>query len=259
MKFILGRNTSTYKLGRKARTHNPKIKHMSVLFGHHLPIAPDTIDWSHNITNFGMMLNDKLGSCTSAAVYHARQIWTANTLTEQTESDDCVLHLYEESGGYNPADPSTDQGGIEQDVLTYLLNVGFPLTNGSRDKILGFMEVNHRNINDVKLTIAEFGVAYIGFNVPNSVVADSPATWTISKDPLLADVSGGHAVVLIAYDLEGPTCISWGTKYKMTWEFFTKYTDEVYAIIDNSWILTSGKTPLNIDLSKLKLLMAELK
>jgi hypothetical protein len=249
------------KLGRKARTYDPKIKHMSAVFGQELPVAPDSIDWSHNITDFGMMLNDRLGCCTCAAVYHARQIWTANTLTEQTESDNCVLNLYEAATGYNPANPATDQGGVEQYVLSYLLNSGIPLNDGTRDKILGFMEVNHRNLNDVKLTIAEFGVAYIGFNVPHSLFAtgNPPQLWTVSQDPNLAATDGGHAIVLVAYDNEGPTCISWGSKYKMTWEFFMKYTDEVYAIVDNSWITTAGKTPLNMDLADLESLMAELR
>jgi hypothetical protein len=248
------------KLGRNARTHDPKIKHMRAIYGKPLPIAPTSIDWTHNITNFGVMLNDRLGCCTCAAVYHARQIWTANVLTEQTEPDNCVLQLYEEATGYNPADPNTDQGGVEQYVLKYLLNTGFPLRDGTRDKILGFMEINHRDINDVKLTIAEFGVAYIGFDVPNSLFAagDPPPLWTVSQDPNLAATHGGHAIVLVAYDDEGPTCISWGSKYKMTWEFFMKYTDEVYAIVDSSWIANTGRTPLNIDLNELESLMAEL-
>lgn len=248
------------KFGRKARVFDPKVKQMSAVFGQ-LPTAPESIDWSHNITNFGMMLNDRLGCCTCAAVYHARQIWTANTLTEQTESDNYVLSLYEEATGYNPSNPSTDQGGVEQYVLSYLLNSGIPLADGSRDKILGFMEVNCKNINDVKLTIAEFGVAYIGFDVPNSLFANGAPSqlWTVSTDQNLAMTRGGHAVVLVAYDTEGPTCISWGLKYKMTWDFFIKYTEEVYAIIDKSWLMTSGKTPMNIDLNELEQMMSELR
>jgi hypothetical protein len=249
------------KLGRQARAFNPKIKHMRAVYGKPLPTPPVSIDWSHNITDFGVMLNDRLGDCTCAAVYHARQIWTVNTLTEQTESDNCVLKLYEEATGYNPANPATDQGGVEQYVLSYLLNTGIPLNDGTRDKILGFIEVDHTNINDVKLTIAEFGVAYIGFNVPNSLFAagEPPTLWTVSTNPYLASTEGGHAIVLVAYDNEGPTCISWGKKYKMTWEFFLKYTDEVYAIIDKSWIATTGKTPLNLDVAALEELMSDLR
>jgi len=249
------------KLGRQARAFNPKIKNMRAVYGKPLPTPPAAIDWSHNITDFGVMLNDRLGDCTCAAVYHARQIWTANTLTEQTEPDRCVLNLYEAATGYNPQNPATDQGGVEQYVLQYLLNEGIPLGDGTRDKILGFMEVDHNNINDVKLTIAEFGLAYIGFNVPNSMFAagEPPQVWTVSQDPNLAATEGGHAIILIAYDDQGPTCVSWGKKYKMTWEFFSRYTDEVYAIVDKSWIETTGKTPLNLTLQELEELMADLR
>ncbi len=36
------------------------------------------------------------------------------------------------------------------------------------------------------------------------------------------------------YNANGATVISWGEKYTMTWEFFAKYVDEVYAIADHS-------------------------
>ncbi len=250
-----------YKLGRNARSFNTSVKLLQNVIPT-LPTPPKEVDWSHGINNFGMMLNDRLGCCTCAAVYHAKQIWTANTLTEQTESDNQVLSLYEQACGYNPSNPSTDQGGNEQSVLTYLMNQGIPLDDGTRDKIIGFMEVNPSNLDDVKVTINEFGVAYIGFNVPKSLFANgAPASiWEVSKDLTLANsFDGGHAVVLVGYDDIGPTCISWGSKYKMTWEFFSRYTEEVYAIIDKSWIETNGKTPLDIDIGELEVIMSELK
>lgn len=246
------------QLGRKSRLFNPKIAHMSAIAGAMiLPEPPVSVDWTHNIPHFGMMLNDQLGDCTCAAVYHARQIWTANVITEQTESDDMVLKLYEEACGYVPGNLNSDNGGVEQHVLLHLLNTGFPLNDGSRDKILAFVEVDPRNIDDVKRTINECGVAYIGFEVPKNLLpsdGSNPApVWKL--DPNDCDTEGGHAVILAGYDEEGPIVISWGEKYKMTWEFFQYFTDEVYAIASNDWFLKTGKTPLGLTLDELKKLM----
>lgn len=252
----------SFKLGRKSRKHNPKIMHMSALLcSRTVPIAPVSVDWTHGIKDFGMMLNDKLGCCTCAAVYHARQIWTVNVLTEKTESNNCVLQLYEEACGYRAGDSSTDNGGVEQDVLKYLLNTGFPLSNGTRDKITAFMEVDTRNINDIKLTINEFGLAYIGFEVPKSIydsfTGEPKDKW--EYDPNQTELDGGHAVILAGYDQEGPTVISWGQKYKMTWEFFVNYTDEAYGIVDQSWINATGRNPLGLSIAELEDLMSSIK
>jgi hypothetical protein len=76
--------------------------------------------------DWGMMLNDRLGCCTISAVGHAVQTWTANALgRELTVPDSSILEYYEKWDGYNPADPATDQGGVEIDVLNDWRQQGF--------------------------------------------------------------------------------------------------------------------------------------
>jgi len=224
-----------------------------------LPPVPDSVDYTKGITQFGMMLNDRLSDCTCAGVYHALQIWTANTTNEQTESDPTVLTLYEDACGYQPSNPSTDKGGVEQDVLTYIMTNGIPLDNGSVDKILAFFEVDFRNIDDVKRCIDDCGVAYIGYTIPNSMfdsegnlVIIPDKVWEVDPNNTSIDPQHGHCVILCAYDSVGPTCVSWGSLYKMTWGFFTTCTDEVYSIVSNDWIINTGKTPLGMTVEELE-------
>jgi hypothetical protein len=65
-------------------------------------------------------------------------------------------------------------------------------------------------------------------------------------------IVGGHAVVLAGYTDVGARVISWGQYYTMTWTFFAKYVDEVYAIADPTWIEAKGTTPGGLTLTELE-------
>jgi hypothetical protein len=71
-------------------------------------------------------------------------------------------------------------------------------------------------------------------------------------DPHNSKIIGGHAVVLAGYDAKGARVISWGQYYTMTWDFFAKFVDEVYAIADQDWVEATGKTPGGLSLADLE-------
>jgi hypothetical protein len=257
--------SESLRLGRLHRAYNPRVPHMSALLAGQAPAAPPPqIDWTAKMPKeLGVMRNDVLGDCTCAAYYHARQVWSFNTGGNMiTEPDPDVVKLYVLACGYNPKVAGEGPGGNEQHVLTYLLNKGAPTgpSGAPRDKIAAFVEVDPRNTDDVKRTIADCGVAYIGFNVPESVMpagSPPPEVWTV--DPAHNKIVGGHAVVLAGYDANGARVISWGQYYTMTWDFFATYVDEVYAIADNTWIDTKGTTPGGFTLDQLEQQMQGLK
>ena len=96
-------------------------------------------------------------------------------------------------------------------------------------------------------------LVYIGFNVPQYIVPTNgtpPAVWDVENTN--TQIVGGHAVVLPGYTAAGARVISWGQYYTMTWAFFAKYVDETYAIADNSWISSGGKTPGGLTLAELE-------
>jgi hypothetical protein len=257
----------TFRLGRTPRAYDPRIPHMSALLaGRTLVPPPASADYTQGMPkDLGMMLNDTLGDCTCAAVYHAIQVWTFNASqgkSMDTEPDDDVRKLYELACGYNPNTPGEGPGGNEQHVLKYLLRMGAPVGPGgtTTNRIAAFVEVDPRNLDDVKRTIYDCGVAYIGFNVPANIMpanAEPPAIWTVA--PGKQQIIGGHAVVLAGYDANGARVISWGQYYKMTWDFFSTYVDEAYAIADQDWAEATGKTPLGMSLADLESQMQALK
>jgi hypothetical protein len=256
---------SGFKLGRLRRTFDPRVPNMSaIIAGQTLPPPPASVNYTANMAaNLGMMLNDTLGDCTCAAVYHAFQVWSFNAAGQmQTQPDGDVEKLYELACGYKPSQGGEGPGGNEQHVLTYLLRTGAPTgpSGATTQKIAAFVEVDPRNTDDVKRAIVDCGVAYIGFNVPQFLMppppAQPPQVWDVQSGD--GSIIGGHAVVLAGYDANGARLISWGQYYTMTWAFFAKYVDEVYAIADSGWMTAKGTSPGGLSLAQLEVQMKAL-
>lgn len=260
------KNATTFKLGRLARSHDKRIPMLHTLMaGKALePIVP-AVDYTKGMpANLGVMKNDTLGNCTCAAYYHGIQVWSFNALQNiDTEPDVDVLDLYEQACGYKPSQGGEGPGGNEQHVLTYILKKGAPygLNGKQRHNIVAFVEVDVKNIDNIKRSIHDCGVAYIGFNVPQYIMPpgeDPLKVWDVNPK---ADntIVGGHAVVLAGYDAKGARVISWGEYYTMTWAFFEKFVDEAYAMADPEWINAKKTTPAGLTIQQLEQAMQALK
>lgn len=230
-------------LGRLPRAHDPQVPQLHELMAMRtLAPLPASIDYAHGMPDeLGMLLNNKLSDCTCAAYYHARQVWTFAAGAMEKQYDVDAKMLYERACGYDPTNPASDGGGVEQHVLSYVHRIDAPIDQGRGvDKILGFVEVPVDDIDAVKRTIYDSGIAYIGLNVPtfiNSARHVPPKTWDVRSGH--QSIEGGHAVVLTGYDDDGAMLISWGERYRMTWAFFKRYVDEAYAIVDRAWIYSA--------------------
>lgn len=242
---------SQMKLGKKARRLDGRTLKLARYLTAALPSAPVSVDWSHQITDWGMMCNDKLGCCTIAAVGHALQTWTANALgRELTVPDSSILAYYEKWDGYNPSDASTDQGGVELDVLKSWQQQGFD-GNG----LDAFAGVSPASEYMVQPAINLFGGLYIGVELP--VTAQNQTVWDTSADSAESTDAqpgswGGHAIYLVGYDAIGPVCVTWGLLKKMTWAWFGRYCSEAYALISKDWLEATGITPGGLDLAALE-------
>jgi hypothetical protein len=250
-----------YKFGRLPRVFDPKVPHLSALTAGKTPSPPSpSRHWGHQMpANLGVMLNDKLQNCTCAAFYHALQVWSFNAGNRSatnmlTVSDSDVEKLYMLACGYDPNKPGEGPGGKGQHVLKYLLNHGAPIgPHDRRNRIVAYIEIDPRHVDDVKRAIEECGVVYVGFQVPENLGAEVhhlPEVWEV--DSSNRKIIGGHAVVLPGYDETTLDVISWGRFYKMTWAFFSRYVDEVYAIADKSWIDSIKKTPGGLTMAALE-------
>jgi hypothetical protein len=239
------------KLGRKAIKTDSRNLMLRDYLTPGLPPPPPTADWTKGITAWGMMLNDTLGDCTIAGCGHAVQVWTANTGAETTLPDATIQDYYQWWDGYNPGDPSTDNGGVELDVLNRWrqgLFAGHALT--------AFADPRPANLTEVQQSIALFGGVYIGLSLP--MTAQTQDLWDVAPDggdDAEPGSWGGHCVFVPKYDERGFTCITWGQPKTMTLAFWNKYCDEAHTLLSPDWLAAKG-SPSGFDQARL---LADLK
>lgn len=240
---------SKRRLGKKPARHDPRTLQMANYLL--LPPIPATQDWTKKASSaWGMMLNDELGDCTCAAVGHAIQSWTANAGPKEiTISDKEVVAAYSAITGYDPGDPSTDQGAVEMDVLRYWRKKGI-----GGHKIQAYVALEPKNHEHARAAVDLFGGAYIGVSLPIS--AQKQSVWSVPPGGPTGQGApgswGGHAVIVLAYDSHGLTCITWGARKKLTWSFWDTYCDESYAMISPDWVAKNKPSPEGFDLAALQ-------
>lgn len=230
------------KLGKRPRIHDRR----TLLLAHYLVPSPppEEVCWSQKVPYWGMLANDTLGDCTIAAVGHAVQLWCANTGRSSGDvNDELVKQHYSKWDGWIPADPQTDQGGVELDVLNSWRQEGF-----GTHKLTAFAAINPLNIDHIKSAIALFGGCYIGVQLP--LTAETQDVWHVDPNASPNDAArgswGGHAVYVVDYDKDTVTCVTWGGLKKMTWGWFIAYCDEAYALLSTDWINDSGVSPASL-------------
>jgi hypothetical protein len=239
---------SARKLGKKPARHDPRTLQMANYLG--LPPVPPARDWTTKAASaWGMMLNDRIGDCTCAALGHLIQAWTANAgPKEVTLPDKAIIAAYEAVGHYRPGHPDTDQGAVELDVLKYARKTGI-----GGYKTEAFVALEPRNHGHVEAAVDLFGGAYIGLALPAS--AQKQRTWSVPPGGATGAGApsswGGHAVVVVAYDARGLTCITWGAPKRMTWSFWDAYCDEAYAILSRIWAPEKKIAPSGFDFAAL--------
>jgi hypothetical protein len=238
---------SMMRLGRKAIKTDTRTLALARYLTTALPAPPATADWTRGTTEWGMMLNDKLGDCTIAGVAHAIQVFTANTGTMVTVPDAAVESYYGQWDGYVAGNPETDNGGCELDVLMDWKQDGF-----ASNALLGFADPEPGNLDEVRQSIALFGGVYIGLSLP--LTAQKQDVWDVEwhgGDNAEPGSWGGHCVFVPKYDEKSFTCITWGQLKTMTVEFWKSYCDEAHTLLAADWLTAKG-APSGFDQAQLE-------
>jgi hypothetical protein len=215
-----------------------------------LPPIPETFDLDTSypgIADVQVFLNNILGDCVTAQ--HAHQTYRFEFFEQKkqitiTDTDVRTQYL-KETGGQ-------DTGLNMLTSLKFWRQTGF-LIGGKLYKIYAFATIDWKNHNEVKLACMLFNGVCFGMQVPKSAMdqTNSRQPWTVVADD--GGNEGGHAVYMLKWlkivsvNAIGPVILTWGLLQQATWEFWDKYVDEAYAIIDDrdSWV-DQATDPLNI-------------
>lgn len=252
-------DTTKVLLGKRAPRIDPRTLRMAT---YHKPTVkipiPPADGYITAVPTWPMYLNDQLGDCVAAAAGHCVEQWTEYAGDFYEPTDDEILKFYE-SQGYQPGDPSTDNGMAMLPALNYWRKTGL----GSH-KIDAYVAIDPSNHTEVEDAIYLFGNIFIGLQLPLS--AQTGNVWQVPPTGLFGDGSpgswGGHCVPVVGYrgvvegaHAEGLMVVTWGQLMPMTWAFLESYCDEAYAILSPDWIAVAaaaGMTGTRLNLEQLR-------
>jgi hypothetical protein len=158
-------------------------------------------------------------------------------------TDDDVIAFYSGSTGYDPADPSTDQGGVMQDVMAYWRREGI-----AGHRIAAFFELDPHDLDEVRAALYLFGGVNLGIALPQSALDQIDAGQPWDATSRHARIVGGHDVWLVEMDADGNgTVVTWGQLQKFTRAFWDRYIarngGEAWAACSLEWIADDGISP----------------
>ena len=189
--------------------------------------------------------NDQFGDCGPAGALHLIQAQSANTGKLITPATSDALSLYTALTGFNPADPSTDQGVVLTDLLAYWQTTGIAV-GSTVHKIEGFASVDISSVAQMRYAAYTFGGLYLGLNLP--AACQTAQNWNFGPGQ---QIEGGHCVILAGQGRAGGKIGTWGMWVPATWQFLLTYLDEAYIVCSEDWVNSQDKSPSGLDLNAL--------
>jgi hypothetical protein len=206
--------------------------------------VPAVVDWLSQVTDWPVYGNDQYGDCVWAMIGHQIEAWTryaSGTAVEVTV--DQLLAGYTAVTGFNPNDPSTDQGTVIADALEYWRTTGI-----AGHHILAYAQV--KDPAKIQAAMNAFGSLAIGISFPSSAMDQFNAgePWTVVA---ASPIDGGHAVHAGYDDIGTFRVVTWGKVQDGDTAWWAQYVDEVWVVVTREWLDATGHAPSGVDLAGL--------
>lgn len=193
-----------------------------------------------------MLANDRFNCCTSAAAGHMIHHWTAANEQGIFLTDADIIRAQAQLTGDRLMECVS-----MLDALKYWRNEGI-----GGHKIHSFVNGEKSNPADLRCIVHLFGSGYVGLDLPPFACAGDPQKWpdipweipaSAASDATAPDPKQGHCVAVVGYDPQSLYAVSWGRLKRMSWEFFQRYAEEVYAVLSTDWVAENAKSPTGFD------------
>jgi hypothetical protein len=207
-----------------------------------LPTPPQVFGHESLITLWGMLANDRYGCCVWAGAAHETMLLAKEAGTAVGFSDANVLSDYAAATGFDPDDPSTDQGTDMQDAAAYRRKTGIVDCAGKRHTIAAYLALDPGNSAHLLIASYLFSAVGIGLSLPTSAIdqAKRGQIWDVVAG---SPNEGGHYVPLVGRLASGMlVSVSWGRAQVMTSRFFQTFCDEAIAYVSTE-DLVDQKSP----------------
>lgn len=246
------------KLGKRpARAGAVKLKLKDYVDLSRLPTPPEEFGHEALVTSeWGMLGNDEVGCCVFSGGDHETILWNAEAGRPIRFVKDNTLSDYSAVTGYNPSDPSTDNGTDMQAAAAYRQKVGLIDADGNRHKVGAYLAISPGNIEEHCVAAYLFGAIGIGIMVPDSAMDqfNEGKPWDVVEG---SSIEGGHYVPIMARRNGMFHVCTWGKLQPMTDNFFQRYEDEAIAYLSPE-ALKDGKSLEGFDLPALQADLAAL-
>lgn len=248
-------------LGKKDATYD----HRDLQFAHYrtgAPLPPHPAQFGHETlvgSDWQMLGNGPdntvlagfqgAGDCVFAGGAHETMLWTLEAGSPATFTGANAISDYSAVTGYDPKNPNSDQGTDVRTALKYRQDTGLIDSKGVRHKIGAYVALEPGNTDHLLEALYLFGAVGIGIQFPNSAMDqfNKGKPWSVTHG---AKIEGGHYIPLVAnrVNLE---CVTWGKVQQVTLQFYKKYCDEAWGILDPE-MLKAGKSIDGFDLAGLQ-------
>lgn len=241
------------KLGKAPARHDTRdlLFHDYRVATEEIPIAK--IGYHHDIPEpIGMLGNDQWGDCVFAGAAHETMLWNATQARTVTFDDTAVLGDYGAVTGFDPSDPSSDQGTVVHEALDYRRHTGISDANGARHKLGAYVSLEPGNWHELLEALEAFEAVGIGFEFPDYAMDQFNAGKPWAYRPG-GNIEGGHYVPVVGRPhVATISVVTWGRIQPMTRKFFSTYCDEAWGLLSLEMLDATGLSVEGVDLARLQ-------
>jgi hypothetical protein len=228
--------------GKRTPKRHPAVQFASVFTGviPNMPSSRPGVDHLQPFTAWQMLGNDRAADCVSVMWANTRRVVSTTIGTAEYPTQDMVWAFYRtQNPGFNPnGDPSVDGPGSSADQGMDIQTACEDLhKNGGPDgtKMVGFAQVDHTSLQEVKAAIALAGAVFVGtqVNANNEAEFSASEPWTYDRN---SPNVGGHGICTAGYGYGGTGLEGRDFKF-VTWAEETSFSDGLLLNqVDEVWL-----------------------